>query len=114
MQERREHPRKSVDLPVTVRFPGHHIQTLKMIELSSGGMGFLCPIAPEINAEIEVRFSLPSKHIRHEFTFKANVRHLYDVLATSGTPTDYRYVVGVSFTGLQENERALLDKFLMK
>lgn len=112
MQERRKYPRTSIDLPVTVRLPRHHVLALKMIELSVEGMRFLCSIAPEINSEIEVCFSLPSRHIMREFKFMANVRHLYEVQRTPDTPPDYRYVLGVNFMNLQENERAILDKFL--
>ena len=111
MQERRKHPRTSVDLPVTVRLSHQHSVAVKMVELSMEGMRFLCPIAPEINSEVELRFSLPSEHTR-ELRLLANVRHSFEVLATPGTPPDYRYVVGVSFMNPQENERVILDKFL--
>lgn len=111
MQEKRKYPRISVDLPVMVRLFRQHIAAAKMIELSMEGMRFLYPIAPEINSEVELRFSLPSERAR-ELKLMANVRHLFEVHATPGTPSDYRYVVGVSFTNLQESERVILDKFL--
>src|ERR1039457_1906211 len=91
MQDRRKHPRISVDFPVTVRLSQHRILTAKIIELSIGGMSFLCPIAPEINSEVELRFSPPSEHITREFRFMSNVRHLYEVHAEPGTPPDYQY-----------------------
>lgn len=113
MQERRKHPRVSVDLPVTVRFSQHHTVAARMIELSMGGMGFLCPIAPEINSEVELRFSLPSRHT-YELRFAANVRHLYEVQRTPDTPPDYQYVVGVNFLNPPREELVILDKFLMQ
>lgn len=113
MQEKRKHPRTSVDLPVTVRLSHQHIVAAKMIELSMEGMRFLYQIAPKINSEVELRFSLPSERTR-ELKLMANVRHSFEVLATPGTPPDYRYVVGVSFMNPHENERAILDKFLME
>lgn len=111
MQERRQHQRESVDLPVTVRFSDHHAVVAKMVELSARGMGFLCPIAPEINSGVELRFSLPSRHT-YELRFMANVRHSYAVQSTPGTPPDYRYVVGVNFLNPPEEELAILDEFL--
>ena len=101
MQERRKYPRTSFDLPATVRLSHHRTLTVKMIELSLEGARFLCPIAPEINSEVELRFSLPSRHT-HEFRLMANVRHLFEVHATPGTPPDYRYAVGVNFINPQE------------
>jgi len=111
VQERRKHPRTSIDLPITVRFSPQHIVAVKMIELSMEGLRFLCPIAPEINSEVELHFILPSAHTR-KLRFMANVRHSYEVLATPGTPPDYRYVVGVNFTNPQEDDRVILDRFL--
>lgn len=113
MQERRKYPRASVDLPVTVRFSDQHAMTLKMIDLSAEGVRFLCPIAPEINSEVKLRFSLSSRHTG-ELRLLANVRHLYEVHATPSTPPDYRYVVGVNFVNPNETERAILDEFLMR
>lgn len=111
MQERRKYPRTSFDLPITVRFSLQHIVAARMVELSMEGLRFLCPIAPEINSEVELHFSLPSEHAR-ELRLMANVRHSFEVLATSGTPPDYRYVVGVGFMNPQENDRVILEKFL--
>lgn len=113
MQERRKHPRTSIDLPVTVRFSDQHAMALRMIELSAEGMRFLCPIAPEINSEVKLRFSLSSRRAS-ELRLLANVRHLYEVHATPGTPPDYRYVVGVNFVNPNETERAMMDDFLMR
>ena len=73
MQERRKYPRISVDLPMTVRLSHHHIVTVKMIELSEDSVKFLCPEAPGINAEEELRFSLPSHRIGHEFWLMSGI-----------------------------------------
>ncbi|MDE2117653.1 MAG: PilZ domain-containing protein [Betaproteobacteria bacterium] len=100
-------------MPATVRLSHHHTLAVKMIELSLEGVRFLCPMAPEINSEVELRFTLPSKHT-HELRLMANVRHLFEVHATPGTPPDYRYAAGVNFMNLRENERLILDTFLMK
>ena len=116
MQERRKHPRISVDLPVTVLFPHQHAVPVsaRMIELSIEGMRFVSPIAPEINSDVELRFSLPAEHFAHEIKLTANVRYIFDVLATPGTKLDYLYVVGVYFMNLQEDERVILDRVLKK
>ena len=111
MQERRKHPRIIVDLPATVRFSHHHIATIKMIELSVEGARFLCALAPEINSELEFRFSLPSHRTGHEFRLIANVRHLFDVIAMTGKESAYRYVAGAEFQNLQPQDRAILEEF---
>jgi hypothetical protein len=107
VQERRKYP--SFDLPVTVRLSQQHVVAAKMVELSMGGMRFLCPIAPEINSEVELRFSPPSEHT-HELRLMANVRHSFEVHA----PPEYRYAVGVVFMNPQEHVRVMLDKFFME
>jgi hypothetical protein len=112
MQERRKYPRIIVDRPVTVQLSDHRPVALKMIELSREGMRFLCPIAPEINSEVGLRFSLQSMHIRREFRFMSKVRHLYEVFAKPDTPSDYRYVVGVNFTNIQKNELEIFEVLL--
>jgi len=114
MQERRKYPRIDVDRPVTVRLSDQHRLTLKMIELSREGIRFLCPIAPEINSEVELYFSLTSMDITHEFRFMSKVRHLYEVLANPDTPPDYRYVVGVNFMKIQEKELVIFEDLLKK
>ncbi len=111
MQEKREYPRKNFNLPVTVRLPHQSIVAAKMVELSMEGMRLLCPIALEINSEVELLFSPPSEHT-HEIRLKANVRHLIEVHVTSTTPLEYRYAVGVNFTSPQEHERMVIDEFL--
>ena len=111
MQERRKHSRIIVDLPATVRFPHHHIATVKMIELSVEGASFLCPEAPETNSELELRFSLPSHRIGHELKLMANVRHLFDVIAMIGKEPAYRYVTGVEFQNPHPQDRAILEAF---
>lgn len=111
MKERRKHSRANVDLPVTVRLSHQHIVRAKMVELSMDGMRFLCPIAPEVNSEVELRFNLPSEHT-HELGLMAKVMHSFVMLATPDTPSNYRYVVGVSFMNPRENERIMLDNFL--
>ena len=112
MQERRKHPRISVDLPATVRLSHHRIATVKIIELSVEGVRFLCLEAPGINSEVELRFSLPSHRIVHELRLMANVRHLFDVIAMTDKESDYRYVAGVSFVSLHEHDRIALEKFV--
>ncbi len=113
MQEKREYPRKNFTLPVTVRLPHQSIVAARVIELSMEGMRFLCPIALEINSEVELRFSPPSEHT-HEIRLKANVRHLTEVHVTSTTPLEHRYAVGVNFTSPQEHERMVIDEFMME
>lgn len=111
MQERRKHPRIIVDLPATVRFSLHSDMQARLIELSGAGARFLCALAPEIHSELELRFSLPSRRIGHEFRLMANVRHLFDVIATTGKGADYRYVAGVEFQNIQSQDRAILEEF---
>ena len=111
MQERRKHPRVIVDMPATVRLSHHPDMSARMIELSGAGAGFLCALAPEVNSELELRFSLPSHKIGHEFRLVAKVRHLYDVIATTDKGSDYRYVVGVAFQNLHPQDRAVLEEF---
>ncbi len=111
MQERRIHPRITVDLPATVRFANHPDLPARMIELSGAGARFLCALAPEINSELELCFSLPSHRIGHEFRLTAKVRHLYNVTAVTGTGSDYRYVMGVAFQNIQPHDRVALEEF---
>ena len=111
MQERRKHPRIIVDLPATVRFPRHPDMPARLVELSGAGARFLCALAPEIHSELELRFSLPSHRIGHEFGLIANVRHLFDVIATTGKGSAYRYVAGVEFRNLHPQDRAILEEF---
>lgn len=97
---------------MTVRLSHHHIASVKMIELSVEGVRFLCPEAPEISSDLELRFSLPSDRIGHELRLMGNVRHLYGVIATTGKKSDYRYVVGAAFQNLHTQERAILEEFM--
>ena len=111
MQERRKHPRIIVDLPATVRFSHHSDMSARMIELSEAGARFLCALAPKINSEVELCFSLPSHRIGHEFRLMAKVRHLFDVIATTGKGADYRHVAGVEFQDINPQDRAILEEF---
>lgn len=111
MQERRKHPRIIVDMPATVRLSHHPDMSARMIELSEAGAGFLCALAPEVNSDLELRFSLPSHRVWHEFRLAAKVRHLYDVIATTGKGSDYRYVVGVAFQNLHPQDHVVLEEF---
>lgn len=114
MQERRKAPRISVERSVTVHISDHPPLILKMIDISSDGMGFLCPIAPEINPELELLFNLPSMYVTRDFRFTAKVMHLYEVIARPDTPPEYRYVVGVKFTNIQKSEFELFEELLQK
>lgn len=120
MQERRKYPRvtvdvpatiMAVDIPATIRFPQHPGLPVRLIELSEGGARFLCALAPEINSVLELRFSLLSHRIGHEFRLAVNVRHLYDVVAMTGKEHDYRHVVGGAFQDLQPQDRAILKEY---
>lgn len=111
MQERRKHPRIIVDMPATMQYFRHPNQTARLIELSVGGARLLCAIAPEIDSELELHFSLTSHRIGREFRLKANVRHLYDVTAVTGKSPDYRHVAGVEFQNPSPQDRAILEEF---
>lgn len=82
---------------------------VRIIELSGSGARFLCAHnAPDINSEVELRFTLPHS-VRHEFRLKANIRHQYDVIDTTDQKTDYRHVVGVEFIGMDNDVQAALE-----
>ena len=116
-RERRKHPRIITDLPIEARFSHHPGATGKMVELSESGARLearlLSPIAPEINSEVEICFSIPSGKTAQEFRLVVTVRHLYEVLATPGTAPGHPYLVGVEFVNLKESDRLMLEKFLM-
>ncbi len=112
MLERRKYPRKTVDLPVTVRLPPGHDQNGRMADLSLEGMLFLCADKPEINSEIVLCFTLPLFHFSPDLKIVANVTRVAETHVTPGTPSKYNYMVGVHFIHLQENDRAILDKFM--
>jgi c-di-GMP-binding flagellar brake protein YcgR len=112
MLERRKYPRKTVDLPVTVRLPLGRDQNARMADLSLGGMLFLCEDKPEINSEIDLCFTLPFFHISPDLRIVANVTHVVEVNVTPSTQPDYHYMVGVQFKNLLENDLATLDKFM--
>ncbi|MFA5825826.1 MAG: PilZ domain-containing protein [Gallionellaceae bacterium] len=112
MQERRKYPRKTVDLPVTLRLPNGHDQNGRMADLSVEGMLFLCADKPEINSEVVLCFTLPLFYFSPDLKIVANVARVVETHVTPGTPSDYHYMVGVHFINLQEKDRAILDKFM--
>ena len=114
MQEKRKYTRKSIDLRAWAVLPSRQRLKVKMIEISPGGTRFLSPLTPEISSEVELQFSLPSDQVTHEISVKTNVRHTYKVHAMPNIPPDYRYVVGVKFTNLDEDDQAILERFLME
>lgn len=117
IQERRKHPRIFTDLPIAAQFSGQTGASIKMIELSESGARLearlMSPVVVNINAEVEVCFSLSSGNERQEFKLAARVRNFYEVLAAQYDISCYPYLVGVEFTNLKENDRAMLKKYLM-
>ena len=111
MQERRNYPRASVDLPVTVRFPPQSASVkAKMIELSLGGTAcFLYRVAPEINSEVEIEFNPAPDKIWHEIKLTGTVRHACELSAEHGATPDYRYVVGIEFKDIPAQAYAMLE-----
>lgn len=112
MLERRKCPKKTVDLPVKVRFSHGHEQGARMADLSMAGMMFLCEDEPEINSEVELFFTLPSFHISPNLKIVANVIHVFEAHATPSSSSDYRYMVGVNFKNLQNKDQMTLDEFM--
>lgn len=112
MLEKRKYPRKTVDLPVTVRLPLGHNQNARMADISLGGMRFLCVDKPEMNSEVELCFTLPFFHVSPNLKIAANVTHVAEAHVTPSTQPDYHYMVGVQFMNLQDNDRTTLDKFM--
>lgn len=111
MHERRKHPRIIVDLSATARLPRHPDLPARLIELSWAGARLLCAHAPEIGSELELRFSLPSHRVGHEFRLMAKVRHLYKVSAITNETSDYSHVIGVEFQNIHPQDRTILDEF---
>lgn len=116
-KERRKRPRIIIDLPITARFSGQPDTAGKMIELSESGARLearlLSPVAPEINSEIEVCFSLISGNAAQELRLVVVVRYLYEVLAAQSTIPGYPYLVGVEFINPKESDRLVLENFVM-
>lgn len=114
MAERRECPRISVDLPLTILSAQGSVTYGKIIDLSRKGAGILYSMPLAVSSELELRFRFPSETISPELRIKGGVRHNHEVLCTAGMPSDYRYVVGVEFLGLNSDEKALLEAFVRR
>jgi len=113
MLERRKHPRKTVDLPVTISLSPSHPKNGRMADISVEGMMFLCVDKPETSSEVELRFTLPFFHISPDLKIAADITHVVEAHVTPcSTQPDYHYMVGVKFKKLQENDRAILNQFM--
>jgi len=111
-QERREKPRAEVDVACVVRRADGTELTVRLLDLTCLGGGFIHTEALPLRSMLQLRFSLPAGQRWHEFTVAAEVIHNYPAIVIAGQQRMTGYVVGVDFATLKAADTVMLCGYI--
>lgn len=111
-EERREMPRAEVDLSCTVRQRDGTELTVRLIDLTCLGGGFVHTGPLPLHATLLLRFTLPIEQRWHAFTVTAKVIHNYPAIVIAGQQRMTGCVVGIDFETLGSADRTVLCAYI--
>lgn len=107
VSERRQYERKPLRVPAELLFSNHPPLSVRLLDVSAGGVGVLASANPPLRARLSVRFSVPVTP-----TGAAIVEAQVEVARSVLSGTHGGFVVGLQFTSISPQASRAIIQFL--